>query len=94
LHLSDPVGEPGPALVEHEHSSAGSKALDVSHEQRLLPRREQVARDAAYEDDVGMSVADYLIRDRDITAARVPNSGSCMAKVSPTAVSTAIASDS
>ena len=40
-------------------------------QQRLLPCRQQVARDAAHEDDVHRTVADDHVGDSDIAAARV-----------------------
>ncbi len=52
LDLPHAVGQPGSALVEHEHATDVREALDVAHQQRLLPGREQVAGDAPDEDDV------------------------------------------
>ena len=71
--LPDTVGEPGPATVEQHQAAVGGEALDMADEQRLLPGREQVARHVAHEHDVGSALADNLVGDRDVAAARVPN---------------------
>ena len=75
LHLADTVGETRPALVEHQHATEGGEALDVADEQRLLPGREEVARDPPHEDDVGRAIADDLVGDGDVAAARVGDFG-------------------
>ena len=54
------VRETRPALVEHQDAPDRGQPLDVTDEQRLLPRRQQVARDAAHEDDVRRTVAHDL----------------------------------
>ena len=43
LHLPHTIREPRATLVEHQHASRFGETLDVAHEQRLLPGREQIA---------------------------------------------------
>ena len=71
LHLSNPIREARAALVEHEHAAAVGESLDVSHEEGLVPCRDQIAGDAAYEHNIRGAGADDLIRDRDVAASCV-----------------------
>ena len=71
MHLPDAIGEPCPALVEHQHPTVRGETLDVAYEHRLLPGREQIPGDAPDEDQVGRAGSYQLIGDRDLTAAGV-----------------------
>jgi hypothetical protein len=71
LHLADAIRQAGSALVEHEHPPARRKTLDVTHEQRLLPCRQEVSGDPADEDDVDGALADDLVGDSDVSASGV-----------------------
>ena len=75
LHLADAIRQAGPALVEHEHAAARGKTLDVTHEQRLLPGRQEVSGNPTDEDDVGRALADDLVGDRDVAATGVLHVG-------------------
>src|SRR5690349_21059618 len=71
MHLANSIGEPRPPLVEHQQAAELGQALDMADQQRLVPRRSEVARHAAYEDNVRASVADNLVGDRDVSATGV-----------------------
>ena len=58
-------------LVEEDHARKLREALDVIHEERLVPPGEQVGERAADEDEVDRPLADDLVGDRNIAAARV-----------------------
>jgi hypothetical protein len=73
MHLPNSVGEPRSALVEHDQTTAGRKPFDVPHEQRLIPRRDEIPCDPTDEDDVRPALANDLIGDRDVAAAGVLN---------------------
>ena len=71
LHFSHPIRETRAPLVEHEYAAAVGEPLDVSHEERLVPRRDQIACNAAHEHDIRRTRAYDLIRDRDVAATCV-----------------------
>ena len=62
---------PVPRLSKHEHAAAVGQPLDVSHEEWLVPRRDQIAGNAAHEHDIRRTRAYDLIRDRDVAATCV-----------------------
>jgi hypothetical protein len=93
MHLPNTVREPRAALVEQDQTTASRKAFDVPHEQRLIPRRDEITCDPTDEDDVRPAIADELIGDRDSPLRAYPTSSSCMARVSLTEQSTAIRRD-
>ena len=71
LDLADPVGEPRPAAVQHDHPPGRRESLDVADEQWLLPGGEQIPGDPAEEDDVRRAIADELVGDGHVAASRV-----------------------
>lgn len=77
------VREPRSALVEHDHAREVREAQHVSEKKRLVPRREQVSREPADEDEVDRALADQLVGDRHIAAARVTHFGHVHARKSP-----------
>ena len=74
-HARDAVGQAGPAFVEHEESSVLGESEDVPDEERLLPRRQEVARYPSDEHEVHGTLADDLVRDVQIAAPRIPRLG-------------------
>jgi hypothetical protein len=70
-HLAHAVGEAGAALVDQREAREGRELAGEADEQRLLPHREQVAGEAAHEDEVDRPVADRLVGDRDVAAAGI-----------------------
>src|SRR5207245_8908454 len=62
------IGEPVSPLVEDDHASEGAQAGQRFGKGRELPPDVEVAHEARYEDDVEGSVANDLVRDRQVPA--------------------------
>src|SRR5262245_27403664 len=60
LHLADAIGEARAALVEHQDPAACGEPLEMSREEWLLPRRQQVTGDSTHDDDVRRARPDDL----------------------------------
>ena len=82
-HLAHAIRETRPALVEHDDARRGCQPFDVTNPQRLLPGRQELRERAADEHEIQGAVADDLIRDRDVSTARVPDVRDVHARKSP-----------
>jgi len=69
--LTNAVGKPCASLVEPQHAGKSRQPERVPHDQRLVPRGQQVAGHAAEPDHVDRALAHYLIGDCDVAAAGV-----------------------
>ena len=68
---SERVGEPDPAHVEPEDAREASERGQQLLDEGLLPEHLEVTRPVQRQDDVAGPVADYLVGEMDLTAARV-----------------------
>jgi len=66
------VREARAAVVEQDQARERSEALEESSEPRYLPAIEEVEVERA-EDEVERTLADHLVRDREVATARVAN---------------------
>ena len=69
------IGEARAALLDHRDPGKRGQIVEEPLEERLLPDGEEVAGEAAREDDVGSAAAEGLVRDRDVAAPRVVDVG-------------------
>ncbi len=67
-----PVGEPHATLVEEDQAREGREPLEEAAHERMLPGVEDVSEEGG-EDEIDRSVAEHLVGDRHVAAARVAN---------------------
>ena len=80
-HLAETVGEAHAPLVEQQHSGECGEALDVLHEQWLIPDGRQVGEAAADDDEIDRAVAEGLVRDAHIAASGISDLGHVHARI-------------
>ena len=73
--FADAVGQSGAPLVQHQHARELGHVDHVAVEERLVPRREDIADHAAEPHDIDRPVADDLVGDRDVAAPGVLHVG-------------------